>query len=81
MPTKVQYTKVIEKSPGFLVEMTVADDADVVAAAEFVQFRVALDTSDRYPRLAELQRVALLRARDLLNAEIQRLQAAAGRNP
>lgn len=81
MSIKIQSTKVTETATGFVVEMIVSSAANLETAADLVQFRVTLGTDDRYPRFAELQREALRHARDVLDDEIQRLAAAAGRKP
>jgi hypothetical protein len=77
----IQSTKVSETPKGFFVEMTVSSSPDLETADDLVQFRVTLETDDRYPRFAKLQEVALRHARDAIETEIQRLQRAEGRKP
>lgn len=81
MALKIQSTKVTETPKGFSVEMILSSSPDVETAPDVVQLRATLDTSDRYPRLAELQKAALQHARAAIKTEIDRLQAAQGRTP
>ena len=77
--THTQGTNIIETPTGFVIEMTLSDAPDLEDAANFVRFRVTLDTDDRFPRLAKLQQAALARARVAIQKEIERLQLAEGR--
>ena len=82
MSLTIRSTKVAESSGSYTVEMVLAPrGVSLDEASDFVQTRVVVSAEDRHPRLAELQRVALLRVRTLIDAEIHHLRLAQGHIP
>ncbi len=76
MTLAIQTTNVTETRPGYIVEMQLSDDRDPETSEILIRLRVPLDTDLQYPRLADLQQVALGRVKALIDAEIHRLKSA-----
>jgi hypothetical protein len=70
---KIRSTTVVEIAGGFVVDLTLASEADLELASDLVQIHTAFGTDEKGPRLVALQRVVLERVQIAIAAEIQRL--------
>jgi len=82
VPIHIRSTNITESAGSYTVEMVLTPrGVSAEDAGDLIQVRTVVTCEDRHPRLAELQRVALLRARGILDAEIQHLRLVQGHSP
>lgn len=70
---RLQKTSISERGDQHVVELLIADSADPLAAIESLSLRVQIP-KHLAPRLVAIQKAALARVRDVVNAEIQEKQ-------
>jgi len=72
---RIQSTTINEGLGGFVVEIEMRDPANEGSLPDFVHFRVMVHKGDQSPLLADVQLKALSHARDVIIAEIARLES------
>ena len=78
MTLRIRSTKVVETETTFVVEMIMSSLPNLETSPDVIQLRATIPAEDRYPRFAELQRVALQSVQTAVSAEIHRIELARG---
>ena len=79
--TKIRSTEIIEKPPGATINLIIADNDDLDEADEAISCSVQLSEHKGWFVFAAIQREALQRIREIVDAEIQRTAHTVNQRP
>lgn len=71
---EIQYSEIYETKDACEVEILIADEEDLESASSYIEMKIALPKKQN-PLIAQVQKEALLFARDLINEKIKEAES------
>lgn len=71
---EIQYSEIYETKDACEVEILIADEPDLESASSYIEMKISLPKKQN-PLIAEVQKEALLFARDLINEKIKETES------
>jgi len=71
---EIQYSEIYESKNACEVEILIADEEDLESASSYIEMKISLPKK-KNPLIAEVQKEALLFARDLINEKIKETES------
>lgn len=71
---EIQYSEIYESKNACEVEILIADEEDLESASSYIEMKISLPKK-KNPLIAEVQKEALVFARDLINEKIKETES------